>query len=133
MATVSLPENPNLDQLRRQARELWRAARAGDPAALARITDGHPAPPAELSALPLSAAQLVLARESGFPSWPRLRRYLDAVTAYGWAPRRWVRLLLSLGADPALRDARFDATPADWARHLGHEEVLDDLRGFRPS
>jgi ankyrin repeat protein len=29
-----------------------------------------------------------------------------------------VRALLALGADPDLRDARFDATPLDWARHL---------------
>ncbi|MEV6609159.1 ankyrin repeat domain-containing protein [Kutzneria sp. NPDC051319] len=29
-------------------------------------------------------------------------------------------LLLSLGADPSIRDARFDATPLDWAHHQGH-------------
>jgi len=28
------------------------------------------------------------------------------------------RLLLSLGADPNLRDQRFDGTPLDWARHM---------------
>jgi len=28
------------------------------------------------------------------------------------------RLLLDLGADPNLRDRRFDATPLGWARHL---------------
>ncbi|MEJ3749016.1 hypothetical protein WEI85_37835 [Actinomycetes bacterium KLBMP 9797] len=28
------------------------------------------------------------------------------------------RRLLDLGADPDLRDKRFDATPLDWARHL---------------
>jgi ankyrin repeat protein len=28
------------------------------------------------------------------------------------------RRLLELGADPGLRDRRFDATPLDWARHL---------------
>jgi hypothetical protein len=38
-----------------------------------------------------------------------------------------VRLLLSLGADPAIRDQRFDATPADWARHFGHQAVLEFL------
>ncbi|SDS63321.1 Ankyrin repeat [Friedmanniella luteola] len=30
-----------------------------------------------------------------------------------------VRLLLALGADPGARDRRFDATPLEWARHLG--------------
>jgi hypothetical protein len=28
------------------------------------------------------------------------------------------RRLLALGADPHIRDRRFDATPLDWARHL---------------
>jgi ankyrin repeat protein len=28
------------------------------------------------------------------------------------------RRLLDLGADPNLRDQRFDATPLDWARHF---------------
>ena len=40
-----------------------------------------------------------------------------------------VALLLSLGADPTLRDARFGATPLDWARHLdrpvGRSQLLD--------
>jgi hypothetical protein len=27
--------------------------------------------------------------------------------------------LLALGADPTIRDARFHATPAEWAAHLG--------------
>ena len=38
-----------------------------------------------------------------------------------------VSLLLSLGADPALRDARFDGTPLDWARHLGKTAVAEVL------
>ena len=33
------------------------------------------------------------------------------------------RVLLRRGADPSLRDARFDATPLSWARHFGHDEV----------
>ncbi|WP_188486078.1 ankyrin repeat domain-containing protein [Williamsia phyllosphaerae] len=37
--------------------------------------------------------------------------------------------LLELGADASVRDVRFDATPAQWADHLGH----DDLAGlFEP-
>jgi ankyrin repeat protein len=33
------------------------------------------------------------------------------------------RLLLGRGADPSARDDRFGATPADWARHHGHEDL----------
>jgi hypothetical protein len=42
------------------------------------------------------------------------------------------RLLLDLGADPGVRDGRFDATAADWAGHAGHPELLSDLGGARP-
>ena len=51
----------NLEQLRRQAKELVRAARAGDEEALARLGDLPPK---------LASAQLALAREHGYRSWP---------------------------------------------------------------
>jgi ankyrin repeat protein len=35
-----------------------------------------------------------------------------------------VSLLLELGADPHVTDARFGATPAVWAAHFGHAEVV---------
>jgi len=41
-----------------------------------------------------------------------------------------VRLLLELGADPSVRDARFDATPQQWAGHGGHAEVAAPLAGL---
>ena len=67
----AIPSHPDLDQLRRQAKELLRAARTGDAAAIARIQ-------AVSDALTLAAAQRALAREHGFPSWPRLKAALDA-------------------------------------------------------
>src|SRR5205807_3968252 len=60
-----LPVHPDLAQLRRQAKELKRAADSGDREALARIRTVS----ADVS---LSTAQLALAREYGFPSWRRL-------------------------------------------------------------
>lgn len=59
----------NLEQLRKQAKELVRAARAGDPQAVARLGD-----------LPvrLASAQLVLAREHGQASWPALVHAVEA-------------------------------------------------------
>lgn len=38
------------------------------------------------------------------------------------------RWLLARGADRSVRDRRFDATPADWAAHAGHEELAAALR-----
>src|SRR5580692_9573868 len=61
-----LPDRPDLDQLRRQARELQRAAADGEPHALARLR-------AVSEHVSLSAAQLAVAREYGFSSWPSLR------------------------------------------------------------
>ncbi len=58
----------NLEQLRKQAKELVRSARAGDSAALGRLA-GLP--------VRLTSAQLVIAREHGYPSWPRLKAYLE--------------------------------------------------------
>lgn len=87
MAMAALPQDPDLDQLRTQARELQRAVRAGDEAALGRVARWHPQPPLP-DELRLTAAQLVLAREHGFASWARLRRYVQIVTGRRWTPAR---------------------------------------------
>ena len=61
-----LPDRPDLDQLRRQARELLRAAVDGEPHAAGRLRAVSPR-------VTLSAAQLALAREYGFQSWTALK------------------------------------------------------------
>ena len=61
-----LPARPDLGQLRRQAKDLLRAAVSGDDDALARM---H----AVSDRLVLASAQLAIAREHGFESWPKLR------------------------------------------------------------
>jgi ankyrin repeat protein len=62
----------NLEQQHKLAKDLLRAARAGDASALARIQtvrsdSGGPSRP-----LQLADAQLAVAREGGFESWPKL-------------------------------------------------------------
>jgi hypothetical protein len=42
------------------------------------------------------------------------------------------RLLLAHGADPTIRDARFDSTPLGWARHFDHHELVDLLEPITP-
>ncbi len=37
------------------------------------------------------------------------------------------RTLLRLGADPDIRDHRFDSTPLGWARYFGREEIIELL------
>jgi ankyrin repeat protein len=80
MTTAPLPAAPSLEQLRKRARDLQRAHRAGDPAARTRVERHAPSPDEPLK---LSAAQLVVAREHGFASWPRLRAYVDRVATHG--------------------------------------------------
>jgi hypothetical protein len=70
---ADLPARPDLNHLRREARDLLRAAQAGDPVAAGRI--------AAVSAAPtLASAQLALAREYGFASWARLKTEVEART-----------------------------------------------------
>ena len=56
MAPAALPQDPDLGQLRNQARELQRAVRSDDPTARKRVAKWHPAPPAS-DRFPLTAAQ----------------------------------------------------------------------------
>jgi len=84
-ATRHLPDSPDPDQLRRQAKELLRAARTADPTALSRFR----ALPSlqrtsdddlSRSALALHDAQSVIAREHGFPSWNALLEHVEERT-----------------------------------------------------
>ncbi len=77
-AARTLPGKPNLDQLKKQAKDLLSAFRAGEPAAIAEVRAHYAAPQTE--ALQLSDAQLVIARSYGFASWPKLKAFVDGVT-----------------------------------------------------
>jgi ankyrin repeat protein len=70
----------SLEQLRKQAKDLLRSQQAGDAAAAARVAAHHPR---AAEPLRLAGAQLVVAREHGFPSWPRLRAYVERVAGHG--------------------------------------------------
>src|SRR5262245_49064989 len=84
--TVSrgLPERPNIDVPKRQARELLDQWRRGQSDAFDRIRRRHPKyRSAENSALAvapfrLSDAQLVLAREYGFANWSALKQRIES-------------------------------------------------------
>src|SRR5215467_15146744 len=69
MTTSKLPARPSLESLRKQAKTLARGITAGDAGAIARTRAQLPQ-----AKLPLSQrdAQLVLAREYGFPGWQDL-------------------------------------------------------------
>jgi ankyrin repeat protein len=77
--TRNLPPRPSLDQLRKQAKELLKAYRAGQQAAVDEVARFEAKPqPAKFA---LADAQRVLARAYGFPSWTRLKEHVDGVKA----------------------------------------------------
>ena len=107
MPIARLPDNPNIEQLRNQARTLQRFVRAGVPQALEMVREFHPrlsdisAGTPAATRFSLADAQLVTARRHEFASWPRLRAYLDVVARYSRAPHRVAADLT--GADEFLR------------------------------
>jgi hypothetical protein len=77
------PDSPSLEHVRGQCRALQRAVRRGEPEALRRAAAQRVAVAAHPETFPLHAAQLVVAREYGFASWPRLRTHL-VVAEHRW-------------------------------------------------
>jgi ankyrin repeat protein len=73
-----LREHPDLEQLRRQAKELLEAFRAGEADASTEVNARFRN--ADRAKFALHDAQLVLARSYGFDSWPKLKAYVDGVT-----------------------------------------------------
>ncbi len=73
-----LPPNPNLIYLKKQAKALHKQMQAGEPAAAVRCQQSHPQG-ANLTTQKLSDAQLIIAREHGFASWPRLKYFVEGV------------------------------------------------------
>ncbi|MBV9470899.1 MAG: ankyrin repeat domain-containing protein [Abitibacteriaceae bacterium] len=81
-----LPATPSLEQLKNQAKELLKAHQNQDLQAARRIQEHLPRlaqtalPDILSSKLALTDAQLVIAREYGFTSWPRLKRHIESLT-----------------------------------------------------
>jgi hypothetical protein len=86
MPVRPLPPNPNVEHLKYQAKDLLREHAASNPGAAQRIREFHPrfagATDSKIFSahLRLSDAQSVIARESGFPSWARLKRHIEKPT-----------------------------------------------------
>ena len=117
----SLPARPSLEQLKKRAKELLRAVRGADPAAIARLRVHLARDPREVT---LADTQLVVAREHGFPSWARLKHHIQAVERPGdfdeciWGRDSWPFLVAvyegredtvraMLRADPTLARAEY--------------------------
>ena len=93
MPAARLPDDPDLDQLRKQAKDLRDLARASVPGALALVAEHHPR---GAHAVTLTGAQLVVARHYGFASWARLKHHVEVIREYRRAPDE-----VPASADPA--------------------------------
>lgn len=86
MPVRPLPPRPNLDQLKHRAKDLMKTHAARSQRAAQLIREFHPrfagASDAAIFAaeFKLSNAQLAIARESGFPSWARLKAHIEKPT-----------------------------------------------------
>lgn len=83
MPTRRLPQRPNVAHLQRQAADLLDGQRERVPQVLQRLREFHPKlrnmSDAQIASshLKLSDVYLAIAREYGFPSWPKLRAFVE--------------------------------------------------------
>ena len=105
MPTCELPPEPSLEHLRNQAKDLRRQVVAGDAVAVDLVRGLHPrlteVTDAGALTITLADAQLVIARQYEFESWPKLRRHIDVLARYSRSPHRE-----STGSPSTPEDAR---------------------------
>jgi hypothetical protein len=98
MSESELPAQPSVTQLKHPAKDLLKAFRAGSQEASARFGEHHPGLAGRTPITP-SDLQLVIAREYGFVSWPKLRQQVELLAD---VEARVVRLRSEFAAgDPA--------------------------------
>lgn len=144
MATVSrgLPAQPHLNVPKREARELLANWRERRPDALERIRARHPrfaelensstgqGPGAMPETFKLADAQLVIAREYGFASWPELKHRIKSGPAAGELQRAIreddrARVVDLLRAHPAL--LHLPLWSGNWGPPMSHAANLGRL------
>jgi hypothetical protein len=130
------PVRPNLDQLKHQAKDLLRAIRQEDEAAVAELRKHHPGKkdiPVDSAAVKLADVQLALARSYGLPSWARLVtacRMTDAiwrgdVVAVRELVVKHPRLLHE--AARGVADSNW-GPPMSYAANVGQDSIIQMLR-----
>lgn len=120
---VTLPAHPNLDHLRRQAKDLLRAARSGDQASVEAICSVS-------DRLSLAAAQLAVARTYGFASWAKLKVEVAARSAE-LAQRAAAFCQASIGDSTGRAVHLLAETPELAGQSLATALVLGDLDRVR--
>ncbi len=133
-STRHLPVRPNLDQLKHQAKDLLRAIRRGDPAAIEEFRKYHPEGELLTEAVDkinLSNAQLALARSYQAPSWQRLVQACKLIDAIWRHDVEAVRQLILkhpnlLHEHATVRDSNW-GPPMTYAANLGRDRIIKML------
>ena len=133
--TRSLPVRPSLAQLKKQAKDLLKAFRAGEPAAADEIALFEQRP--DHAQFSLVDAQRVLARAYGFSSWTKLRQHVEGIHAAAFCAAveagdvideasliAWLTDLLTLGFG---RNDAILLSHAYWAVEKGDREALESV------
>src|ERR1051326_4310922 len=116
-----LPARPNLEQYKKQAKELVKLCHAADTAAMRRIRANHPRlakladDELRSAKLALADAQLVIAREHGFESWPKFARRIEVLNSEAAAQTNPVAAFI----EAAIWHGTLDAAEAILAAHPG--------------
>ena len=118
---MQLPQHPNLRHLRDQAKDLVRSGAAAT----------------------LAAAQLQIARDYGFASWPKLKRHVESLERAGElrqaiTVRDMARIDALLTANPELRQVLIDDVPLQALAQPGCIPIMElvvrhgaDVNGLR--
>jgi len=126
----SLPSRPDVDHLRRQAKDLLAGFRRGDPEAVARFRNTLPVAASRDAAstsklnLRLHDAQSCIAREYGFDSWVDLKSYVDAKRASEGDPATLAAVFFRLAYSEELAGGTNSARPKAAARFLADHPDL---------
>lgn len=126
----SLPSRPDIDHLKRQAKDLLADFRRAAPESIARFRNALPRAAGRDAAaisrlnLRLHDAQSCVAREYGFESWADLRAYVDASRAYESDPAALAAAFCGLVYAGDMAGGTNSARPTAAARLLAEHPAL---------
>jgi ankyrin repeat protein len=129
-----LPVRPDLEQLKHQAKDLLRALRNGDAAAIEDFRRHHPET-IDPAGAKLADAQLVLARSYQSPSWPRLALACRLIEAIWRDDVDAVRAMMLkhpqlLNEDALVRKNSSWGPPMSYAANLGRDRIIELLHSL---
>ena len=120
MKAKEVPARPSLEQYKKQAKDLVKAYKSGESETIRRIKEFHPHAGKLLDSGALKAgfglayAQIIIAREHGFESWPKFAKHLEELARKSSLPSRF----------EAAADAIVSGDAATLKRLLGEDQKL---------